>query len=73
MLEILADGEWHTPKEMQQKTKLTIEQVAQIINFLKEYNLAKTDPKTQKIKLEENFQKLLKHEGKIKREREIAP
>ncbi|MEM3695728.1 MAG: hypothetical protein QXJ11_07225 [Candidatus Bathyarchaeia archaeon] len=66
MLEILADGKWHTPKEIQQKTKLTIEQTAQIINFLKEYSLAKTNPETQKIKLEESFQKLLAQGQNVK-------
>lgn len=58
-LEILADGKWHTQKEIQQKTKLNKEQVNKIISFLKEYNLAAIDPETEKIKLDESFQKLL--------------
>jgi len=41
-----------------------MEQTVQIINFLKEYNLITTNPKTQKIKLDENFQKLLAQEAK---------
>jgi hypothetical protein len=41
-----------------------MEQMMQIINFLKEYNLITTDPKTQKIKLDKNFQKLLTQEAK---------
>jgi hypothetical protein len=32
--------------------------------FLKEYNLITTNPKTEKIKLDENFQKLLTQNAK---------
>lgn len=59
MLEIINDGQWHTIKEIQRKTKLTRNSIKHILRFLKEYNFLTVDEKRNKVKIEENVRKFL--------------
>jgi len=56
---VLNDGQWHTLKEIQQKTELNKNQIRQITRFLKEYNFIIVDETNKEIKLEENVRKFL--------------
>jgi hypothetical protein len=53
-LEMLNDGKWHTLDEIQQRMKLKENDVQQIAEFLKEYNLIILEETKKAIKLEEN-------------------
>jgi transcription initiation factor IIE alpha subunit len=59
VLEILVDGRWHTPREIQQKTKLDENQIRQVIEFLEKYNFITIDKTTRKIILDKTVQKFL--------------
>jgi len=56
---VLNDGQWHTLKEIQQKTELNKNQIHQITRFLKEYNFIIVDETNKEIKLEEAVRKFL--------------
>jgi transcription initiation factor IIE alpha subunit len=59
ILEMLIDGKWHTPKEIQQKTKLDKNQIQQVITFLKRYRFISVDKMTRKVILDKTVQKFL--------------
>jgi transcription initiation factor IIE alpha subunit len=54
LLEMLNDGKWHKLDEIQQRMKLKENDVQQIAQFLKEYNLVIVKETKKAIKLEEN-------------------
>ncbi|MGB9684766.1 MAG: hypothetical protein ACPL1Z_07565 [Candidatus Bathyarchaeales archaeon] len=59
ILEALADGKWHTKEEMQEKTKFKNEEIEKIIKFLKDYKIITVDEKSDRIRIDEEFRKLL--------------
>lgn len=59
ILETLADGKWHTKEEMREKTKFKNEDIEEIIKFLKDYKFVAVNEKDNRIKIDEEFRKLL--------------
>ncbi len=59
VLEILNDEQWHTLKEIQEKTQLNKSQVQHTIRFLKEYNFIIVDEEKEEIKIEKDVQRFL--------------
>ncbi len=56
---MLNDGQWHTLKEIQQKTKTDTNQILQIVEFLKEYDFITANAEKKKIRLDKTVQKFL--------------
>lgn len=59
VLETLADGDWHTKKEILEKTGLKPKQLETIIRFLGDYGFVAVDAEKGLVKLNENFRRLL--------------
>jgi DNA-binding IclR family transcriptional regulator len=59
ILEILFDGKWHTPKEIQQKTKLSGDQIQQVLEFLERYGFTSVDEVTNRVMLDRTTQEFL--------------
>jgi len=56
---MLNDGQWHTLKEIQQKTKTDKNQIQQIVEFLKDYDFITANVEKKKIRLDKTVQKFL--------------
>jgi DNA-binding IclR family transcriptional regulator len=59
ILEMLSDGKWHGIEELQQRLELNERKVQEIITFLNKYDFVKIDKEHGKVKINQNFQKLL--------------
>jgi DNA-binding IclR family transcriptional regulator len=59
ILDVLGDGEWHTLRDVQQKTSLSRNQIQRLIEFLKEYGFVKVDETERRLRLDETVQELL--------------
>lgn len=59
LLEVLGDGEWHTLREVEQKTSLGTDQIQRLIEFLKEYGFITVDEMERRLRLDETVQELL--------------
>lgn len=57
---MLSDGEWHTLRDVQRKTRLGRDQSQRLIEFLKEYGFVAVDETERRIKLDEAVQELLR-------------
>lgn len=62
ILSALADGKWHTRKEILEKTKLKPRQLETVIKFLEEYGFVTVNATEDIVRLNENFRKLLVQE-----------
>lgn len=63
ILEALADGEWHTKKEILKKTRLKPRQLETVIGFLGDYGFIAVDDAKGLVRLNENFRRLLFQEA----------
>jgi DNA-binding IclR family transcriptional regulator len=59
ILEMLSDGKWHGIEELQQRLELNERKVQEITTFLNKYDFVKIDKEHGKVKINQNFQKLL--------------
>jgi DNA-binding IclR family transcriptional regulator len=59
ILEMLSDGKWHRIEELQQRLELNERKVQEIITFLNKYDFVKIDKEHEKVKINQNFRKLL--------------
>lgn len=59
ILNTLFDGKWHTPEEIQRKTKLDENQIQQVMEFLERYGFISVDKITSKVKIDKSAQKFL--------------
>ncbi len=59
MMEILNDGEWHTLKEIKQKTRLDKNQIQKVLKFLERYGFIAVDKTARKVILDKTVQKFL--------------
>ncbi|MCW4006198.1 MAG: hypothetical protein NWF04_06345 [Candidatus Bathyarchaeota archaeon] len=59
VLEVLSDGEWHSIMEIQQLTELNEQQTKEIAAFLFEYEFAKVDVESNKVRISKCFRELL--------------
>jgi DNA-binding IclR family transcriptional regulator len=59
ILEMLSDGKWHGIEELQQRLELNERKVQEITTFLNKYDFVKIDKEHGKVKINQNFRKLL--------------
>jgi len=65
ILMILSDGSWHTLEEIRKKTRLSIDQVKRIADFLARYGFVARDVTEEKIRIEEAFREFLAQEATL--------
>lgn len=58
-MDVLADGKWHTKREILEKAKLEPRQLETITHFLKDYGFIIVDAAKDMVRLNENFRRLL--------------
>jgi hypothetical protein len=58
-LELINDGNWHSIDALRRSVDFSEFEINELINFLSEYNLAQISPEKSKIKLNQDFKKLL--------------
>jgi len=63
VLDVLADGKWHTEKDVLEKTGLKPEQLKAIVRFLGDYGFLRVNAEKGLIKLNESFRRLLFQEA----------
>lgn len=63
VLDALADGKWHTKKEIREKVKLEPRQLETLMKFLEDYGFIAVDAAKGMVKLNEGFRKLLSQEA----------
>lgn len=59
ILDVLNDGEWHSISELTEKLRLAGYEVEPRLDFLNEFELAMFDVEGGKVRINEDFQKLL--------------
>jgi DNA-binding IclR family transcriptional regulator len=57
---VLSDGEWHTLREVQQRTKLNKDKVQRLTEFLKDYGFIVVDETKEIIRLDGAVQELVR-------------
>lgn len=63
VLDALADGKWHTKREILEKVKLKPRQLETVMSFLQDYGFITVDAAKNILRLNENFRKLLVQEA----------
>jgi DNA-binding IclR family transcriptional regulator len=63
VLELLEDGGWHSIEEVQQKTRLSRQELKEVTDFLVKYDFVVVDEHSERIKLSEVFLKTLSHKS----------
>jgi len=58
-LEMLGDGKWHGIEELQLRPRLNEQKMQEITTFLNKYDFVKIDKEHGKVKINQNFRKLL--------------
>jgi DNA-binding IclR family transcriptional regulator len=58
-LEMLSDGKWHGLEEVRKKTRLSVEQVGQIAEFLEQYGFVTVDAAEKRIRIREAVKRFL--------------
>ena len=61
VLELLENGEWNSIEEIQQRTRLSRQELKEVIDFLVKYDFVVVDEHGERIKLSEVFLKTLSH------------
>jgi DNA-binding IclR family transcriptional regulator len=59
ILELLSDGKWHEIDELLVRMKLTEQKFREVTEFLDKYGFVEFDHKNQKVKINQDFRKLL--------------
>lgn len=59
VLEVLADGQWHTLEGIQQEACVDKKHLRYVIAFLKDYDFLVVNEEKKEVKLKDNFQKFL--------------
>ncbi len=57
ILELLNDGQWHTPGDLQKNTELDKNQIQKVIAFLEEYQFVTVNETRKEIRLQEAMRK----------------
>lgn len=63
VLDALADGKWHTKREILEKAKLKPTQLETVIKFLEDYGFIAVDTAKGTVRLDEKLRKLLFQEA----------
>jgi len=58
-LEILGDGRWHRIEELLLSLQLSEDKFRELSSFLNAYSFVKVDEKKRKVKINNDFKKLL--------------
>jgi hypothetical protein len=58
-LEILGDGKWHRIEELLLSLKLSEDKFRELASFLNAYSFVKVDEKNGRVKINNDFKKLL--------------
>lgn len=58
-LEILGDGKWHRIEELLLSLQLSEDKFRELSSFLNAYSFVKVDEKKRKVKINNDFKKLL--------------
>ena len=58
-LEILGDGKWHRIEELLLSLKLSEDKFRELTSFLNAYSFVKVDEKNGRVKINNDFKKLL--------------
>ncbi len=59
VLEILGDGRWHRIEELLLSLQLSEDKFRELSSFLNAYSFVKVDEKKRKVKINNDFKKLL--------------
>lgn len=64
LLDLLIDGKWYTIKEITDKTRIEEHKVKLVTSFLREFQFARIDKKTGRIRLNTSTKEFLEKLGK---------
>jgi DNA-binding IclR family transcriptional regulator len=62
VLQLLADGEWHTLTEVSKALKISFEELDSIIHFLSKYGFIEVGDDLIKVKIDKGFEELITEE-----------